>query len=304
MSKLCAAIDFGTNTARLLIGRRTAKGLTTLHIEREVVRLGGGFTDAGGLSVEAQQRGLECLKRFADIIQGYGVTSVRASATSAVRDAVNGQAFVDKVLNETGILLTVIAGDLEGLLTLKGVAAGLDRIHKNMLILDVGGGSTELTVVENGEPLFVRSMPMGVVRLTEGFNTDQAMRERIATVMSYLLADMSSAGIRIPPDCVFIATAGTATTLAAIQLDMESYDYRRVNNFLVHRSDISEIYQRLLPLQPYERLAVKGLEKGREDLIIAGILIVMSTMDTFGFSVMKVSDYGLLEGLALSGDIA
>ena len=137
MSELCAAIDFGTNTARLLIGRRTPHGLTTLHIERQVVRLGGGFTDAGGLSIEAWQRGLECLERFAEIIKEYAVPSVYASATSAVRDAVNGPAFVEAVYTKTGILLAVIAGDLEGLLTLKGVVAGLDVIPENMFVLDV-----------------------------------------------------------------------------------------------------------------------------------------------------------------------
>ncbi|HIJ96749.1 MAG TPA: exopolyphosphatase [Desulfuromonadales bacterium] len=302
MSELCAAIDFGTNTARLLIGRRTPHGLTTLHVERQVVRLGGGFTDSGGLSAEAQQRGLDCLKRFAEIIKEYAVPAVRASATSAVRDAVNGPAFVETVFKETGITLTVIDGDMEGLLTLKGVIAGLDSVPANMLVLDVGGGSTEFTVVLGGEPKLIRSLPLGVVRLTEGFKTEQAMRDRISLVMSAFLQEMSLADICVPPDCVFIATAGTATTLAAIQLEMVEYDYRRVNNYLIQRPDITRIYQQLLPLQPHERLAVKGLEKGREDLIMAGSMIIMSTMDLFVFNEMKVSDYGLLEGLALSED--
>jgi exopolyphosphatase/guanosine-5'-triphosphate,3'-diphosphate pyrophosphatase len=303
MSELCAAIDFGTNTARLLIGRRTPLGLTTLRIERQVVRLGGGFTDTGGLSVEAWQRGLECLKRFAEIIKEYAVPFVRASATSAVRDAINGPAFVDTVFKETGIVLTVINGELEGLLTLKGVISGLDTIPDNMFVLDVGGGSTEFTVVLGGEPRLIRSMPLGVVRLTEGFKTEHAMRDRISAVISTFLQQMSAAGISIPTDCVFIATAGTATTLAAIQLELVEYDYRRVNNFLIQRTEITRIYQQLLPLQPHERLAVKGLEKGREDLIIAGSMIIMSTMDACAFKEMKVSDYGLLEGLALSENI-
>jgi exopolyphosphatase/guanosine-5'-triphosphate,3'-diphosphate pyrophosphatase len=100
-----------------------------------------------------------------------------------------------------------------------------------------------------------------------------------------------------------IATAGTATTLAAIKMEMLDYDYRKVNNFLINRSDIVEIYERLLPLNPRERLLIPGLEKGREDLIIAGILILLHSMDYLGFGSLKVSDYGLLEGLALSGDL-
>lgn len=297
-----AAIDFGTNTARLLIGECESDRLTTLLIEREIVRLGGGFTHDNGLSSEAQQRGLNCLKRFAGIIHEYGVHQVRASATSAVRDAVNGSSFVDRVLQETGIHLTVIDGDLEGRLTLKGVISGLDVIHDSIVVLDVGGGSTEITVAENEVPLFVHSMPLGVVRLTEGFTTYQAMSERISTVMNHLMTEMSSAGIRLQPDSELVATAGTATTLAAIQMEMEEYDYRRVNNFMMSRADITEIHQRLLPLTPHERILIPGLEKGREDLIIAGILITLHVMDTLGFSRLKVSDYGLLEGLALSGD--
>lgn len=296
----CAAIDFGTNTARLLIGERINQKLSTLRVEREIVRLGGGFSDDRGLSEEAQQRGLSCLKRFAAIIREYGVEQIRASATSAVRDAVNGATFVEHVFRETGIRLNVIGGDLEGRLTLDGVISGLDVIHEKMVVLDVGGGSTELTVAENGTPLFVRSIPLGVVRLTEGFTTIRSMTQRIATVMNQLEAEMSAAGIFGQPGSELVATAGTATTLAAIQMEMTDYDYRQVNNFLISRAEIEAIYQRLLPLSPAERISIPGLEKGREDLIMAGILITEQVMDRFGFARLKVSDYGLLEGLAIS----
>lgn len=296
----CAAIDFGTNTARLLIGERINQKLSTLRIEREIVRLGGGFSDDMGLSEEAQKRGLNCLKRFAGIIREYGVEQIRASATSAVRDAVNGALFVEHVFRETGIRLNVIGGDLEGRLTLEGVISGLDVIHEKMVVLDVGGGSTELTVAENGTPLFVRSIPLGVVRLTEGFTTFRSMNQRIVTVMNQLETEMSAAGICGQPGSELVATAGTATTLAAIQMEMTDYDYRRVNNFLISRVEIEAIYQRLLPLSPSERISIPGLEKGREDLIMAGILITEQVMDRFGFARLKVSDYGLLEGLAIS----
>ncbi|HBA73302.1 MAG: exopolyphosphatase [Geobacteraceae bacterium GWC2_55_20] len=296
----CAAIDFGTNTARLLIGERINRKLSTLRVEREIVRLGGGFSDDMGLSEEAQKRGLNCLKKFAGIIREYGVEQIRASATSAVRDAVNGATFVEHVFRETGIRLNVIGGDLEGRLTLEGVISGLDVIHEKMVVLDVGGGSTELTVAENGIPQFVRSIPLGVVRLTEGFTTFQSMNQRIVTVLNQLETEMSAAGICGQPGSELVATAGTATTLAAIQMEMTDYDYRRVNNFLISRAEIEAIYQRLLPLSPSERISIPGLEKGREDLIMAGILITGHVMDRFGFGRLKVSDYGLLEGLAIS----
>jgi exopolyphosphatase/guanosine-5'-triphosphate,3'-diphosphate pyrophosphatase len=301
MNDYCAAIDFGTNTARLLIAMRSASGIVPVRVEREVVRLGGGFTDCCGLSAEARERGLACLHRFSRIISDYGVCQVQASATSAVRDAVNGRAFVDKVFADTGINLVVIDGNTEARLTLRGVLSGLDTEHDKLVVLDVGGGSTEFTVSSHGSPVFIKSMPIGVVRLTEGFRTDIEMIERVRSVVDQLEADLSSAGILLSGDSELVGTAGTATTIAAIKLEMVDYDYRKVNNFTVSRGDIAEIFQRLSQLSPQERLSIKGVEKGREDLIIAGLVIITSVMDRFGFNRLKVSDFGLLEGLALSG---
>lgn len=301
MNNYCAAIDFGTNTARLLIAIRSSAGITPVRVEREVVRLGGGFTDQYGLSIEARERGLACLHRFSDIISGYGVKQIRASATSAVRDAVNGRAFVEDVFTDTGIRLVVIDGDAEARLTLRGVLSGLDSGSGTLAVLDVGGGSTEFTVSSGGSPVFIKSMPIGVVRLTEGFRTTAEMNERVRSVIDQLENDLTSAGITVSEDFELVGTAGTATTVAAIKLEMVDYDYRAVNNYTVSRRDIDEIFHRLSCLTPRERLAVKGLEKGREDLIIAGLVIITSVMDRFGFNRLKVSDFGLLEGLALSG---
>jgi exopolyphosphatase/guanosine-5'-triphosphate,3'-diphosphate pyrophosphatase len=300
MNDYCAAIDFGTNTARLLIAVRSASGIVPVRVEREVVRLGGGFTDRYGLSAEARERGLACLHRFSDIISEYGVGQVLASATSAVRDAVNGRAFVDEVFAVTGINLVVIDGDAEARLTLKGVRSGLDTEPDKLVVLDVGGGSTEFTVSSHGSPFFIKSMPIGVVRLTEGFRTHTAMIERVKYVIDQLGNNLSSAGILVSGNAELVGTAGTATTIAAIKLEMVDYDYRKVNNFTVSRGDIAEIFQRLSQLPPQERLAIKGVEKGREDLIIAGLVIITAVMERFGFDYLKVSDFGLLEGLALS----
>jgi exopolyphosphatase/guanosine-5'-triphosphate,3'-diphosphate pyrophosphatase len=240
------------------------------------------------------------LHRFSRIISGYGVRRIRASATSAVRDAVNGREFVAKVFRETGITMDVIDGDTEARLTLAGVRSALDSECERLAVLDVGGGSTEFTVAVGGVPVFIRSMPIGVVRLTEGFHSLGEMRERAGSVIDLLEKDVAAAGIAVSADFVLTCTAGTATTVAAIMLEMEDYDYRRVNNYTVSRSAMHELLQRLLPLSPRERLLVKGLEKGREDLIIAGLVIMLAVMERFGFTAMKVCDFGLLEGLALS----
>ena len=162
MNNRVAAIDFGTNTARLLIADLHEDGcFEHVHIEREIVRMGGGFRRECGLSPEAVQRGTACLSRFASIMSEYDVTSVRAVATSAVRDALNGPDFVNSINSQYGILLNVIDGDREARLTLSGVLSGLDRQHDRILLFDIGGGSTEYTLVENDILQFSSSLAVG-----------------------------------------------------------------------------------------------------------------------------------------------
>jgi exopolyphosphatase/guanosine-5'-triphosphate,3'-diphosphate pyrophosphatase len=140
-----------------------------------------------------------------------------------------------------------------------------------------------------------------VVRLTEGKGDPGAMTEKIGRELELLRDALRQGGlIDHLADATLIGTAGTATTLAAISMGMTDYDYRRVNNYTISRQEVRDIFDRLLPLTPAGRLAVPGLEKGREDLIIAGSLITLSTMELFGFEQLKVSDFGLLEGVLLS----
>lgn len=299
-----AAIDFGTNTARLLIADRNADGsFVHIHLEREIVRMGGGFTREQGLSRDALERGLSCLSRFAAIMREHGVIQSRAVATSAVRDAANGLAFVERVRQEAGISLSIINGDTEGALTLAGVLAGLDQKYDKIFLFDIGGGSTEYTLAQGGRVQFIRSLPLGVVRLTEGKVTPEAMQEKISRELGALGREMELAGFRVNNGIPLIGTAGTATTLAAISMEMLDYDYRKVNNATVSQAKIRDIYELLLPLSLEERLRIPGLEKGREDLIVAGLLITLHTMKMFGIDTLKVSDYGLLEGLIVSGDV-
>lgn len=301
-NNLVAAIDFGTNTARLLVADRHSDGsFEHVRIEREIVRMGGGFSREHGLSADAIQRGSNCLRRFSEILKGYGISYPRAVATSAIRDAVNGGEFIESMQLQTGITLRVIDGEREGALTLAGVIAGLDRQHDNLMVFDVGGGSTEYTLAHKGRARFIKSLPLGVVRLTEGKTTPDEMRVKIDKELDLLVDDITRSGNAAGTEgAVLVGTAGTATTLAAIQMKMDSYDYRRVNNSLLTLDEIRDIYSLLLPLSLEERIAIPGLEKGREDLIIAGTLITMHTMERFGFASLKVSDYGLLEGLIVS----
>lgn len=296
-----AAIDLGTNTARLLIGCIEPDGrIRQLTLKRCITRLGGGFSRERGISDEARERTVAALQDFAAEIRRQGVARVQAVATSAVRDAVNGKEFCEDIFQKTGIRLDIIDGQKEGLLTLRGVLAGLDQRPENLMVFDVGGGSTEYTLTAGDTPLFTMSLPLGVVRLTEGKVTCVAMEEKISRELRALRDALANKGLLpLLGGATLVGTAGTATTLAAVSMKMTEYDYRRVNNYTIPLEEIKEIFATLLPLTPPKRLGVPGMEKGREDLIIAGILITVKTMETFGFPRLKVSDYGLLEGLLL-----
>ncbi len=304
MSQRVAAIDFGTNTARLLVADLSTVGsFDQVFLERKIVRMGGDFCRENGLSRQAMERGLACLKSFSATIAEYNVSTVRAVATSAVRDARNGADFVKMVKQETGISLQVIDGIKEAELTMAGVVCGLDQLSDEIIIFDIGGGSTEYTLVKSGKIVYSMSLPLGVVRLTEGKITVEAMQQKISKELDVLWQDVCKCGFEVNAESVLIGTAGTATTLAAINMKMTEYDYRRVNNSLITDTEITDIFEQLLPLSLQDRVKVPGLEKGREDLIIAGILVTLQTMKLFSMKTMKVSDYGLLEGLVVSGEL-
>jgi exopolyphosphatase/guanosine-5'-triphosphate,3'-diphosphate pyrophosphatase len=297
-----AAIDLGTNTARLLISFvDAAKCITPVIYMRRITRLGGGFTKERGISAEASERTVAALRDFAEEIRRHNVALVRAVATSAVRDAANRKEFCELILRESGIELEVINGETEGLLTLGGVLAEINERCENFMVFDVGGGSTEYTLACAEKVLFTESLPLGVVRLTEGKITCAAMEEKILRELLAIRGKLANKGyLPFLENAVLVGTAGTATTLAAISLKMTDYDYRLVNNYVIGLDEIKEIFSALLTMTPEQRLAVPGMEKGREDLIIAGILITLKTMEMFGFQRLKVSDFGLLEGVLLS----
>jgi len=298
MTHPVAAIDLGTNTARLLIA--THHPFRQLLLKRTITRLGGGFSRESGLSSEAMERSLAALSDFAAEILRHGVTRVRAVATSAVRDAANGREFCQRVQETTGIKLEIIDGTKEAVLTLVGVESIIDESSGDLVVFDIGGGSTEYTLARDAVPVFTRSLPLGVVRLTEGKAGAAEMEEKIGRELTLLRGELEKEGLagRFAASTL-VGTAGTATTLAAIQMRMGDYDYRKVNNLTLQRRDVERIYAQLLPLTPQKRLGVAGLEPGREDLIIAGTLVVLQSMEIFGFPALKVSDSGLLEGLIL-----
>lgn len=296
-----ASIDLGTNTARLLIGSCKDGRIERHHVARRITRLGGGFTRESGIARDAAERTLAAMTDFAGTLQAFNVDALRAVATSAVRDAVNRESFCSEIKAASGITLEVIPGDLEGWLTLRGVVSGLDVRPETLLVFDIGGGSTEYTLAKGNDILFTRSLPLGVVRLTEGKGSVAAISDKIDRELIALASDLKAAGLTgLLPEATLVGTAGTATSLAAIDIGLVDYDYRQVNNHQLTATGISAIFDRLLPLSPAARLRqITGLERGREDLIVAGTLLTLKSMALLGLQSLKVSDFGLLEGVLL-----
>ena len=300
-----ASIDIGSNTLRILVGELRDKEIKKLYIDRVITRLGGGFAKEGKITEDAARRSLRALKKFAKIIERYKVKRVRAVATSVVRESQNGSKFLERVEKETGIKTEVISGEEEAELTVNGVLKSVSVDTKYSVIFDVGGGSTEYVFVKKGQVLGLTSTNLGVVHLTERYlktdipsNLD--IKEISSEIENVLSFELSWIPIVSPTDLTLIGTAGTPTTLAAIQLGLKKYNPDLVNGFILKRDMLTSTFESLIKIPPQERLKIAGLEKGREDVIIPGALIVLQTMDRFSKDNVLVSDGGLLEGVAYS----
>lgn len=302
-----ASIDIGTNTLRLLILEATSADRNErLYIGREITRLGEGFSDNNRfINENAMDRSLSALSNFAKIIKEFSVDRVRAVATSAVRESLNGTEFVKRIIRETGLSVEVITGEEEARLTVAGVLKSVLFSGPDCLIFDIGGGSTEYVYVSAGIIKNITSINLGVVSLTELYLKNEIdtesellqLEKRIKRVLEEGLSDFPrSDGNK--DNLTIIGTAGTPTTLAAIEMRLEPYDPALVNNFKLTRDMILKILKSLTELPKPGRIKIPGLEKGREDLIIPGILITIKTLERFSCDSMVASDAGLLEGVA------
>ncbi len=302
-----AGIDIGTNTVRLLIAEFYSYGkYKTVESDRHITRLGEGMSSAGRLKEEAAERVLSVLKGYAGKCSRNKVDGIYAVATSAVREAANGLDFLSRIRKETGIDVNVISGEEEARLTMLGVSSALDITEQDALLMDIGGGSTELIMVSKGDIEFRKSTDIGVVRFSESFiksdppgimemkMLEMAIDERLQSEKCFL--DLKNSG-RIAAGLEFIGTAGTVTTIAAIDQMMKEYDPKKINGYRISRDGVKKIQNMLADMTNDARMDLPGIENGREDLIVAGALVVYRVMEWFGFDEMTVSDAGLREGL-------
>ena len=300
-----ATIDLGTNTVRLLIAdiTRGGGGWQVVHADQRVTRLGEGLARTGRLAEAAASRTAAAVTAYVTRAREAGAERIAIVATSAVRQAANGREFAARLEEATGHIVSVITGDEEAALTLSGVLAGLGSLDRAApaIVFDIGGGSTEYILARDGAAIMATSLRLGVVDLTERYPfTGPVDWPRFAALQAEIAQRLIvelPAGIRSAATTSLIGTAGTATTLAALDLGLATYQPDRVQGHAVTRAGVEGQLARLGALTVEQRAALPCLEPGRADLIVVGIAIVLATMDLLSAPRMIVSDWGLREGL-------
>jgi exopolyphosphatase/guanosine-5'-triphosphate,3'-diphosphate pyrophosphatase len=298
-----AGIDIGTLTCRLLIADVSPDGpLREIRSDRRILRLGEGVDQTKQLSGSAMDRVLRCLKEWREMIDASSVDATAAVATSAVRDAVNRDEFLDRVKRETGFEIELISGEEEARLTLMGIRSGLPVGVTDLLALDIGGGSTEFILDLPGQAPIVRSLDIGVVRLCERLlHHDPPIDDEVRQAREWVARETNAAvaGMDHYQTATFVGTAGTVTSLAAMAQKLPAYERLRIHNYTLKLDTIRDLEQTLLSRKKTDRAGLPGLEKGREEVIIAGVIIISMIMETLGKKECLVSDLGLREGVLI-----
>ena len=298
-----AGVDIGTLTCRLLIADLSPSGrLIEIRSERRILRLGEGVDQTKQLSVAAMDRVLQCLKEWREMIDASHVDAAAAVATSAVRDAKNRDEFLDRMKREAGFEVELISGEEEARRTMLGIRSGLSPDVTDVLALDIGGGSTEFILDRSGQKLSVRSIDIGVVRLCERLLLhDPPTDGEVRKAREWVARETKAAvvGMGSYQTATFVGTAGTITSLAAMAQKLPAYEQARIHNYRLQLGTIRELEQTVLSRKKTDRAGLPGLEKGREEVIAAGVIIIRTVMETLGVSAVLISDLGLREGVLI-----
>jgi exopolyphosphatase/guanosine-5'-triphosphate,3'-diphosphate pyrophosphatase len=296
-----AAIDLGTNTVRLLVVEASGAEWRGLHGEQRVTRLGEGQAATGILQPAAMRRTAEVVAAFCRRAEDLGAHDVHIVGTSAVREADNSAEFLAQVRSSSGRQVRVISGEEEARLTCLGVTQGLPDLKGHFLLFDIGGGSTEFVLSRAGRASPAVSVKLGVVEIAERFMDQGPVDDTRYDAMAALVGARLAAGLTEPilrhGAPALVGSAGTVTTLAALDLGLESYDPARVHGHRLTRVVVARLCARLAALSLAERAALPCLEPGRADLIVPGSAICLEALDRLGFDALVVSDRGLREGI-------
>lgn len=303
MVETVAALDCGSNSTRLLI--MNERGETLRRVTR-ITRLSQGVDASGTLAPEALNRSLDTLSEYRALMDEAGVTRGLVVATSAVRDASNGHVFLEEARSRTNVEATVLTGREEAAYSYAGATADLDDVASPIMIVDVGGGSTELAVMQNGE-LASYSMQLGCVRVTEralGKGVVSESSARAAHEMIDCQLDAAWAAVPFFADLVggvrVIGLAGTVSTLAQLDSGHEEYDRDLVHHRVLSLSTVQAWRDRLSSEPPEARLSRPGMMRGREDVVHAGLFVLLAVMERFGVEELLTSENDILDGITAS----
>jgi len=297
-----AALDIGTNSFHLVVARVRGESLEVVTRARETVRLGHGGGDMKELSPDAIDRGIATLRRMRLLATSNGA-SMRAVATSAVREAENANVFLDRALREADVDIEVISGLEEARLIHLGVLQAIDVFDRRLLLVDIGGGSTEVLVGQRGETLAARSFKLGAVRLTDRFfpggevkgKALASCRSYVRSVLTTFEREVDEVGFEVA-----IASSGTAETVARMaHAATGGAVLRTYNRFEVERAQLDEVVAALVKRRTVAERRLPGLEPARADIIVAGALVLEGVADTFDIDRFTFSDGALREGVLL-----
>ena len=298
-----ASVDIGTNSTRVLVARPADGGLDILDRRNTITRLGHGVEASGRLAPEAVERTLDCLRGYHEILDRHGVERMRVAATSASRDAANRDEFFGAVEALIGTRPELLSGDEEGRLSFRGATGELDPATGPFLVVDIGGGSTEF-IVGTDRVEGVMSVDVGCVRLTEKFlQHDPPQAEELSACISLTDAYLDDVVREIPAVAearTLVGLAGTVTTVAAVEIGLETYDRDRIHHFHLTHEAAEDVFRTLATEARADRIHNPGLEEARADVIVAGCCVLVALFRHFGFDEMIVSEADILDGLALS----
>ncbi|OGC78460.1 MAG: hypothetical protein A2Z27_03770 [candidate division Zixibacteria bacterium RBG_16_50_21] len=294
-----AAIDIGTNSVLLTVaGSLPYQKLKAIYEAQTVTRLGRGTDRTNRISQQSMSRTLSAVKKFRNIALRHGAERIWAIGTSALREASNREQFISRVKKETGLTIEIVSGKTEAVLTFKGGLLNLEVDSPKIALIDIGGGSTEVSLVINGRLRKSTSLNLGSVRLTEQFfPRDVIIDNRVERLNDFLGDKWSKLSNWNFKNSILVGTAGTITTLASLDLKLKKYDSEKIHRHLLTRARIQQLYQKLSSMNLPLRKKLLKIEPKRADVIVAGCSILLSFMQFFKFERIVVSDRGLRWGL-------
>ena len=294
-------IDIGTNSMRLLIADYKDNKIENRKKYVNTTRIGQGVDKEGYITKEAMDRNLEALKEFANKCKEEKCNYIYCMGTSALRDSKNGQEFVDKAKELTNIDVKIICGEEESNLGFMGVLEGTDGDKKeDILVIDIGGGSTEFIVGNEEGISFCESENVGALRMTEKFiTTDPISNEDFNSMEKFIEETISSTIDKLNTMNIgkLVGIGGTITSLSAINQQLEVYSMEKIHNSVVTKKDLEKILQNLKVMTLNDKKTLKGLQPKRADIITAGVKILDIIMEKLEFDKIMISEYDNLEGL-------